>query len=108
GQQIEGHETCRSLLRQQPHPARGWMNALLEDLEVEPVARRSEHDDLAVDHAAGREVGLDRFDELGKVPRHRLLVTAADLDLVAVAKDDRPKAVPLGLEAQCASRNVLD
>src|SRR2546422_8433170 len=35
-------------------------------------------------------------DELGEVTVHRLLVAALQHDLVAVAKHQRPKAVPLG------------
>src|SRR5207249_3127679 len=35
--------------------------------------------------------------ELGKVARHRPGASAHELDLVAVAKDQRPEAVPLGL-----------
>ena len=45
--------------------------------------------------AALRQVGLDRLDHLGEVAGHRLLVARADLDLVAVAEDDRAEAVPL-------------
>ncbi len=40
---------------------------------------------------------MARGNQLGKVPGHRFLVAAADLDLVAVAKKNRPEPVPLGL-----------
>ena len=71
------------------------MDPLLQRLELQPAVDR--HHDLAVDHAALRQLGLERLDQLGEVARHRLLVAAADLDLVAVPEDDRAEAVPLGL-----------
>ena len=81
------------------------MDALLQRLEVQPVAGRADHDDLAVDHAALRQVAPHRLDDLGEVPGHRPLVAAADLDLVAVAEDDRPEAVPLRLVHQVSRRS---
>ena len=39
----------------------------------------------------------ERLDQLREVAGHRLLVAAADLDLVAVAEDQRPEPVPLRL-----------
>src|SRR5262249_23733458 len=75
---------------------------------VQRTPGRVGDDDLAVDHAALRQASLDRRNDLGEVARHRPLVPAADLDLLAVAEDDRPKAVPLGLEAQLAIRDGLD
>ena len=47
--------------------------------------------------ARGREVRQHRLDDLGEVAGHRPFVAAADLHLVAVAEDDRPESVPLGL-----------
>ena len=55
--------------------------------------------------ARSREVGEHRLDDLREVSGHRLLVAAADLDLVAVAEDDRAEAVPLGL-VELAGRDV--
>ena len=43
---------------------------------------------------------LERLDQLREVAGHRPLVAAADLDLVAVAEDDAPEAVPLRLVAR--------
>ena len=72
----------------------GWM-PLLQRLEVQAVVGGD--DDLAVDHAALRQLGSDRRDQFGEVAGHRPLVAAAQLDLVAVAEADRPEAVPLRL-----------
>ena len=96
-QQVERDEAGRGLDRQQVHPARGRVDALLQHLELQRVALPVEHHDLAVDHRALREVGHHRVDDLGEVPGHRPLVAAADLHLVAVAEDDRAEAVPLRL-----------
>ena len=82
---------------EQLDPAGGRVDALLQRLEVERVALGVGHDHLAVDHRPLREVGQHRRDDLGEVAGHRLLVAAADLDLVAVPEDDRPEAVPLRL-----------
>src|SRR4029078_4141272 len=46
---------------------------------------------------AGTDLAPDGLDHLREVPRHRPFLAAADLHLVAVAKDDRAKAVPFGL-----------
>src|SRR5687767_12619675 len=72
------------------------MDAQQQRLEIEPGSARD--DDLAVDDAALRQRGGQRDDELRKVAVHWLLVAALQQDVVAVAKDQRSKAVPLGLE----------
>src|SRR6185369_6132899 len=72
------------------------MDAQEQGLEVEPVG--ADDHDLAVDDAALRQRGDQRGDELREVPVHGLLVAALQQDLVAVAEDQRSKAVPLGLE----------
>ena len=77
------------------HAGRGRVDALLERLEVEPVGGGD--DDLAVDHAPLGQLGAQRLDQLREVPGHRPLVAAADLDLVPVAEDQAPEAVPLRL-----------
>ena len=82
-------------LGEHPHPRVGRVDALLQRLEVQAVVGGD--DDLAVDHAAFRQLGLDRGDELGEVAGHRPLVAAAQLDLVAVAEANRSESVPLGL-----------
>src|ERR1700678_4269074 len=73
------------------------MYALLERLEVETA--RSGDDDLAVEHAALRKLLFEHRDQLGEVTVERFGVAALDQHLVAVAKHQRAKAVPLGLEA---------
>ena len=52
---------------------------------------------LALPIGALGEARPHRFDDLGEVAGHRPLLAAADLDLVAVAEDDRAEPVPLGL-----------
>ena len=74
--------------------AAGWMRCCSAQKSSAAVA--GDHD-LAVDDRARREVAPDRLDDLGEVARHRPLLAAADLDLVAVAEHDRAEAVPLGL-----------
>ena len=56
GQQIEGDEASRSLLREQLDPAGGGMDPLLQHLELEPVPDHD--DDLSIDDAAFRKVLL--------------------------------------------------
>ena len=76
-------------------PGLGRVDALQQGLEVQPVAAGD--DDLAVDHAAVRQVGPQRLDDLGEVAGQRLLAAAGQLDLVAVAEHDAAEAVPLRL-----------
>ena len=99
-QEVEGDEAGRRLAGQPLDPAGRRVDALLQHLELEPVA--DDDHDLAVDDAPFGQVGLDRLDDLGEVAGHRLLVARADLDLVAVAEDDRAEAVPLRFERQRA------
>src|SRR5262249_13588836 len=66
------------------------------------------HHDLPVDHAPLRQLPDDLADKLGKVPRHRALVAAADLHLVTVAEDDGPEPVPFRLVAVAAVGYRLD
>ena len=95
GEQIERDERRGRLLGQHAYPRIGRMDALLQRLEIQAVVGGD--DDLAVDHAAFRQLGDGRGNQLGKVPGHRFLVAAADLHLLAVAKKNRPEAVPFGL-----------
>ena len=94
-EQVERDEGCRRLLGEHPHPRIGRVDALLQRLEIQPVVGGD--DDFTVDHAALRQLGLDRGDQFGEVPGHGPLVAAAQLDLVAVAETDRPEAIPLRL-----------
>ena len=58
GEQVEGHERRRRLGRQPVDAGRGRVDALLQGVEVEPVAR--DHHDLAVDHAPLGQRGPQR------------------------------------------------
>ena len=56
--------------------------------------------------AALGQLRLQRVDELREVAIERLPVAALDEDFVAVAEDQRAKAVPLGLEDPVARREA--
>jgi hypothetical protein len=71
------------------------VNALQQRVEVEAAVVGRGHDDLAVDDAARRQVGEQWREQLGEVAVERALVTAGQLDLVAVAEHDTAEAVPL-------------
>src|SRR3954449_12682129 len=94
-EQVEGDEAGRSLGGEPRDAAGGGGDGLLQRPDVQ--AAIAGDDDRAVDHRARREAPPDRVDDLGEVARHRPLLAAADLDLVAVAEDDRAKAVPFRL-----------
>ena len=72
------------------------MDAQQQRLEIESV--RADDDDLAVDDAAFGKRSRQRRDELREVPIHRLLVAALQHDLIAISKNQRAKAIPLGFE----------
>jgi hypothetical protein len=107
GQQVESDEVRRCLRGEQPHPARGRMQAQLQRLEVEPSGREVRQDDLAVDHAAWRQLGQRGINQLREVAGHRPLVPATELHLVAVAEHDGPEPVPLGLEDIISGRDPV-
>ena len=73
------------------------MDALQQRVEVETVAVRRRHHDLAIDHALVCQRRLQRLDQLGEVPGERPLVAARELDTVAVAEHDAAEAVPFRL-----------
>ena len=73
----------------------GWIRSR-SGLEVERAVA-GDHD-LAVEDAALGQLGPERLGELREVAVERLEVAALRVDLVAVAEDERPEAVPLGLE----------
>jgi hypothetical protein len=95
-EQVEEHHRCGSFAGQLRHARRRGMEAKLERLEVETSVAHD--DDLSVQHAALRELCLQRIDELGEVALERLLVATLDEDLIAVTEDQRTEPVPLGLE----------
>ena len=94
-QNVEHDERSRRLLREHSHAGIGWMNPLLQGLEIQAVIGGD--DDLTVDHATARQLGRDGRDQFGEVARHRPLVSAAQLHLVAVAEANRPEPIPFGL-----------
>ena len=84
------------LLGQHLDPRRRRVDAQQQRLEVEAAVARD--DDLAVEHAALGQRGAERVGQLGEVAVQRLEVARLRVDLVAVAEDERPEAVPLRLE----------
>ena len=95
-EQVEGQEVGRRLGRQPVHPRRRRVDALLQRVEVQ--ARRTGHDQLAVDRRSARAgASCSADDQLGEVAGERPLVAAAQLDLVAVAEHEAAEAVPLRL-----------
>ncbi len=81
------------------------MQAHLEPIEIEP-ARRGD-DDLAVDDTAVRQGVEHSVVQLRKVPIERLEVAALDEHVAPAAKDERAKAVPLGLEEKLVAARDL-
>src|SRR5213083_3587295 len=77
------------------------MNAKLQCFEVERAI--SGDDDFAVDHGARRQLRSKRPQQFGEVPVQRFFITALDKDLVAVAKNQRAKPIPFGLEDPLSS-----
>src|SRR6266542_554270 len=67
----------------------------LERLEVQLLAM--DQHDLAVDHAACRELLARGPDELGEIAAHGELFPAPQLHLVAVTEDDTAETVPFRL-----------
>src|SRR5690625_7845572 len=72
------------------------MNALLEGREIQDAIGILD-DDLSVEHAALRQRRAQRRDELGKVALDWFRIPRPDEDLIAIAENDCPKAIPLWL-----------
>ena len=72
------------------------MNPQLQGLEVETA--RAGDDDFAVEDASIRQLRAQRVEQFGKVSIQGFLVAALQQDLLAVAKHQRAKAIPLGFE----------
>ena len=72
------------------------VDALRERLPVEPLRARLAlgHDDLAVEQARLGQQARERLDELGEVAGERLGAAAADLDVLAVPRDERRGSRP--------------
>src|SRR5215467_11774279 len=72
------------------------MQAKLQRVEVESIV--PDDDNLAIEHAAGRQSRADRLQQLGKVAVERLFVATLDQDLISVTKHQGAKTVPFGFE----------
>src|SRR5438874_4717340 len=78
------------LLGEQPHPRFCRVKAQLQRLEIEPAGAHNH--DLAVEHAALRQLHPQRLDQLGVVAAEPLLIAALDKELVRITKNQRPEA----------------
>ena len=63
--QVEEHNRCRGLLRQQLHPGSCWMYAELKYFEVETARRGDNY--LAVEYTARRQLGMERLDQFREI-----------------------------------------
>lgn len=71
------------------------MNAELKGVEVQ-ASIKGNHE-FAVEHALFRELFAEGIDHLGEVAIERLFIAALEEDFVAIAKNQDPETVPLGL-----------
>ena len=97
GEQVERDEADGDLGGELLDAAGCGMDAQRQQVEVEAirlVATTSSPSTTARSGSASRSGSHD----LGEVARERAFVAAAELDVVAVAEDDAPEAVPLRLE----------
>ena len=95
-QNIKEDDRGRHLLGEQPHPRFCRVKAQLQRLEIEHAGAHNH--DLAVEHAALRQLHPQRLDQLRVVAAERLLIAALDEDLVRITKNQCPEAIPLWLE----------
>ena len=72
------------------------MDALQQRIEIQAFADGGCDHDLAIDHTTIGQRALQRFDQLGEVSIERLLVATGQHHIVAIAKHDASKAIPLG------------
>src|SRR5688572_6916169 len=77
------------------------MHSQLQRIEIERPA--AGHDDLAVADTLLRQAGFQWLEQLRKVSIERLLIAALQQELVAVAKQQSSKAVPLRFEDPSAA-----
>src|SRR5260370_6300242 len=94
--QVKEHERRWSLLGQKIHALCRGMEPKLERVEVEAVVPNDHN--LSVEDAARRQGRTYRLQQLRKVTLERLFVTTLDQDLIALAKHQRAKAIPLRFE----------
>src|SRR5579871_313244 len=81
------------------------MQAHLQGVEVEAACGGD--DNLAVHDHPRRQVRETDVVQFRKIAVERLQIAALDVDVVAAAKDDRAKPVPLRLEQIWSGRNRL-
>src|SRR5579871_3861722 len=72
------------------------MKTQLERVEIQAAALCNH--DFTIEHATGRQLRAQRFDQLRKVAIQWFLIAALNLDFVSITKDQGAKTVPLGLE----------
>jgi hypothetical protein len=72
------------------------MQAELQSIEIECTVPGD--DDFAIENAALRQARFQGLDQFGEVAVQRLFFPALDQNLVAIAKDQCAKAIPLRLE----------
>src|ERR1700760_2948013 len=72
------------------------MNAQLEQIEVETASINN--DNFAVEDASIGQLREQIGDEFGEIAIEGLEIAALKQNLIAVTKNERAKAVPLGLE----------
>src|SRR5204862_3899598 len=107
GEKIEKHDRRRRLGRQLLHSRLGRMQSHLQGIELETFV--ADDDDLAVEDAALWQLRLQRWNKLREVAIERSLVATLDVDLVAIAEEERAEAVPLRLEDPAfAGRQLAD
>jgi hypothetical protein len=83
------------------------MQPQLQLIEIEAVIV-GDHD-FPIQHALQRQGRPQGIQQFGKVPVQRLLVTALNENLVPIAENKRPEAVPLGLkDPVVAGRQLLN
>ena len=104
-QQVPGDEARRRRFGEHPDARFGGMDAQQQGLEIQGPVAGDDH--LAVEHAARRQGRPQRRGQLREVAIERLQVTGLGVDLVAVAEDQRPEAVPLGFEQPAVVRRQL-
>jgi len=83
------------------------MDAQLKSIEVEPAFVGD--DEFAVECALCGKVLAKRVDHFGKVSIERFLISALDKDVIAFAKDEDAKAIPLGfIDPFALGRHLVD